>query len=375
MVPVRFWPVVVWGAAGIISKGVILAFGSIVVNGTEFDTTNTVVIVDGEEVGVGDDAVLSNLDLGKYVTVIGTGSEDENTAVADEVIYNSNLKGPVESMVAADESTKEVVVLGQTVIINSLTEFKNTGFDTISINDFIEISGMFDDNGIIWATFIEKTGDFIPGVLVEVTGLVENLDTVRQTFQIKNLVLDYAMADTGNLPGGQLAEGLYVEAEGGLAALGDILQAVRIELNDELDVTDVDQIEVMGFVTEVVSESEFKVGNHQVRIDDDVEFVDGEPEDIVPGVKLEAEGMLVDGVLHAWEIEFWEPDQIELEGIVTNIESVFEFNIGNQVVQTDNDTVFVDGTPEDLSLGDKIEIKGKMINDILVADKLSFEPE
>jgi len=363
------------GGSGFISKGVILAFGSIIVNGTEFDTTDAIVMVDGEEVGVGNDAVLSNLDLGKYVTVIGTGSEAENTAVAEKVIYNSNLKGPVEGVVAVDERTKEITVMGQAVRINSLTEFKNTGFDTISVNDIVEISGMFDNDGVIWATFIEKTGDFTPGTLVEVTGYVENLNLVEKTFQIKNLIVDYFMADTENLPGGLPAEGLYVEAEGTVAALGDNLMAVRIELTDELEVTDADQIEVMGFVTAVVSESEFNVGNQRVQIDDIVEYVDGEPEDIVPGVKLEAEGMLVDGVLHAWEIEFWGPDQIEHEDIITSMVSITEFSVGNQVVHTNDETIFEDGTPEDLSLGINVEIKGRMIDGILVADKVSFEPE
>ena len=42
------------GGSGIVSRGAISEFGSIVVNGTAFKTTDTVVVVNGEVVGIGD---------------------------------------------------------------------------------------------------------------------------------------------------------------------------------------------------------------------------------------------------------------------------------------------------------------------------------
>ncbi len=60
------------GGTGIISQGAVSAFGSIFVNGTEFDTSNAAIIVNGEEIGVGDESVLDNLDIGQVVTVEGT---------------------------------------------------------------------------------------------------------------------------------------------------------------------------------------------------------------------------------------------------------------------------------------------------------------
>jgi hypothetical protein len=115
-----------------------------------------------------------------------------------------------------------------------------------------------------------------------------------------------------------------------------------------------------------------------VIIDPEAIFVDGTQEDIAPGVKLEAEGCLVDGILHAWEIEFWEPDQVEVEGVVTNIVSSAEFTVGDQVVQTNENTVFDGGTPEDIELDVLIEIKGVPTDidySIIIADKVSFEQE
>ena len=52
--------------------------------------------------------------------------------------YSSNVKGPVERILDIDDLTKEIVVLGQTVIINAATNFKNTTQDTLTPNDVVE---------------------------------------------------------------------------------------------------------------------------------------------------------------------------------------------------------------------------------------------
>jgi hypothetical protein len=358
------------GGTGVISVGTITAFGSIVVNGTEFDTSNAVIIVEGEELGIGDDIALANLNIGMVVTVEGTGSEGDENAVADRIIYNDNVEGPIESINVVNATRKDIVVLGQTVVLNPVTVFKGTTFDDITVNDVIEVSGLPDDTGAIWATFLEKTDS----VVFEVTGFVENLDDVQETFEINDLTVDYSTADTSGLPGGIPTQGLLVEVEGSL--IGPVMFADVIELGDELETEDEDEVEIMGFVTEVVSAFEFTVGTQWVQTDADTLFVDGTSADIAPGIKLEAEGSLEGGILFADEVEFWEPDQIEVEGLVTDVVSASEFTVGDQVVQTDAETVYEGGTPDDIALGVNLEIKGVPVDiarSILVADKVSFE--
>jgi hypothetical protein len=169
-----------------------------------------------------------------------------------------------------------------------------------------------------------------------------------------------------------------VEVEGTLDATGGEMLATEIEPGDELDVEDADQLEVMGFVTDFVSVFEFTVGNQVVQPNEDTVFVDGTPEDVAVGIKLEAEGILEQGILFADEVEFWGPDQIEVEGFVTDFVSIFEFTVGDQVVHTDADTIFEGLAPEDIALGIKLEVKGvpvDIIYSILVADKVSFEED
>lgn len=363
------------GGTGNISSGPITAFGSIVVNGTEFDTSNAAIIVDGEVVGFGDDVALNNLDVGRVVIVYGNGSEDDSSAVADRVTYNDNVEGPVESISDRGATTKEIMILGQTVIVNVITEFRGTTFDIIAPNDVVAVSGLFDDTGAIWATFLEKTD----GVIFEVTGFVQNLDTNLETFDINDLTVDYSLADTSGLPGGVPADGLFLEVEGTLDFGGGEMLATKIELADDLGVEDAGEIEVTGFVTDFISAFEFTIGNQVVHTNVYTLFIDGTASDIALGQKLEAEGSLENGILYAWEVEFWEPDQIEVEGLVTNDAlAPDEFTVGTQVVRTDVDTVFEGGRPEYIILGVKLEVKGVPVDidcSILDADKVSFEED
>jgi hypothetical protein len=127
------------------------------------------------------------------------------------------------------------------------------------------------------------------------------------------------------------------------------------------------------------------IGNQAVMIEEGVIFVDFgcEPEqcgkdDIVPGMKLEAEGELAGDILYAWEIEFWEPDQIEIKGLVSSIEYIdisgSRFTVGDdQVVVTTAETVYEAGGFDDIQFNVNVEIKGRMDGGVMQADKVSFE--
>jgi hypothetical protein len=376
------------GGTGIISSGTVSAYGSIIVNGLEFDTSDAVIIVNGEKVGRGDQKARDYLDIGKVVLVEGTGDMDDIIAVADRVTYYDNVAGPVESIDDIDATSKEIVVLGQSVVLNVLTKFKGPpgfAFDTIAQNDLVEVSGLVDDEGAIRATFLEKTGVFDPDKIniVGVTGFVVNLGP--ETFQINGLTVDYSGIDPEDLPT-DFTEGSWVEVEGTLDVAGGEMTAVLIEPGDEIGDGDSDQIEVLGFVTNVISASKFIVGNQVVQLDANTLFVDGDLTDISLGAKLEAEGYLENGILYADEVEFWGPDQIEVEGLVTavdlNIDPV-EFTIRTQQdrdyqVQTDNETEFEDVNPMEIEIGMQIEVKGVPIDidhSVIVADKVSLEED
>jgi hypothetical protein len=364
--------------SGIISQGPITSYGSIVVNGTEFDTTQADVIVDDELVGTGDQAVRDHLKIGMVVTAEGRGSANETDLVAERVIYHESLHGPVADIRSIDAVTKVVSVLGQEVCINGVTKFQDTSFESLALDDVISVSGLFDDQGVIWATFLQRTGSVVTGETYEVTGSVTNLDTTLASFQINGLQVDYAQAVFVDLLPEDLTEGLRIEVEGTLDADNDTLQATTILPGDALDDEDADVIEVVGFVTSRVAIDEFTVGSQVVQIASDAVFVDGTPDDLVLGAKVEASGRLEGGILKADEIEFWGLNQIELEGLITDFVSASEFTLGSQAVRTDAHTVFDNCTAEDLGRGVWIEVKGVPVDigrTILLADKVSFEED
>jgi hypothetical protein len=375
---------------GVMSAGVVSAIGSIEVNGTEFDTSNAKVFINGKFIGTGDEFVEKNLQVGMVVTVEGRVYEDES-AVADRVIYSSNVVGPVSAFLTVrDIDTKEfkLEVLGQTVAINLISLFKETSFFDIDVNDVVVVSGYRNFDGSIRATFIEKIGDFSADLSVEVTGIITNLNTGLATFEINDLTVDYNTI-AGDLPEGIPADDLFVEVAGTLDTLGGVLDATHIELADVEAGEEVEEFEIMGYVSEIISVNDiikFKIGNQEVHADADpeiVEYVDGVPADIALGQRLEAEGSFEGGILTAWEVEFWKPDQIEVEGVVDQVgfiggfpEFTFEER-EDQLFQTNDETEFEDiDDPEDIEVGMELEVKGVPVDinhEVVIADKVSFE--
>jgi len=376
--------------SGIISSGVVSAIGSIVVNGTRFDTSEAEIIVNGVQ-GVGDDFVLANLDIGRVVTVEGTISQDGLNVTADRVVYSDNVAGPVAFVGVPDPvyNDLEIEVMGQIVVVNFNTKFKpdTYGYYDIAPNDMVNVSGYLDDTGAIRATFIENTGVFSPGpgipVEVEVKGHVMNLQDsgLVKTFEINGLTVNYTSI-AGDLPQGIPVEDQFVEVEGTLASLGGMMTATQVELGDDSESDDADEFEIMGFVTDIISTVgiiEFKVGNQEVHVDPATAvFVDGNVNDIDWGKKLEAEGRLEGGILYAEEIEFWEPDQLEVEDFVTAVASDTEFTLGLQDIETDNQTVFEGVQPDEIEVGMLIEVKGvpdDIDHSLIYADKVSLEED
>ena len=156
------------------------------------------------------------------------------------------------------------------------------------------------------------------------------------------------------------------------------MSATTIQLGDELDVEEGDQFEITGFVTHFVSAFEFTVGNQMVRTDANTLFVDGTSDDLALGAKLEVEGSLVDGIFLADEVEFWKPDQIEVEGLAGNIVSANEFTVGIQVVQTVAGTTVFEPEDLEIQLGTRLEVKGvpqDIDHSVLAADKVSLETD
>ena len=214
---------------GVVSKGTITGFGSIIVNGIRFDTASASIDVDGNA------GTQSDLKVGHVVVVRGTMNDDGTDAVADAVSFGDLVEGPIS---AIDTAAGTITVLGQLVVIDDDTSFDEeispASIDGLNVNDTVEVSGFFLADGSISATRIERK---TAGSEFEVTGHVSNLTAT--TFQINDLTVDFSAAQLDDFPAGSPENGQRVEAKGNnLGGSGELL-ATRVKFKgDELEADD-----------------------------------------------------------------------------------------------------------------------------------------
>ena len=129
-----------------IGYGAVEGFGSVYVNGVRFNTDGAEIDVDGI---VNDIGSQEGLEIGMLVRVRGTVAEDGSTGTADEIVYDAEVKGPIsaEPLLSPDGTKKTVEILGITVTVDQgSTIFKETDFDSLAAGDFVEVSGLIDEN-------------------------------------------------------------------------------------------------------------------------------------------------------------------------------------------------------------------------------------
>jgi hypothetical protein len=288
------------GGTGI-SYGTIQKFGSVFVNGVEFNTDNTEITVNGNPAGQAD------LAIGMVVTVRGTINSGGTKGTADTINYDSNLEGPVDFI---DAGNGFLVVAGQNVTVDADTAFDDIpsgDLTGLSVGNIVEVSGFVDGLGTVRATRIKfESGSFEPGTTqLEIRGTVSNLDTAGMTFDLGDLKVDYSQVNAENLPSGGLANGMAVEVHSTEGIVDGALIASQIQAEDlSLGEHEGETVEVEGFVTAFTSQTDFEVNGQRVQTDSQTKYEGGTAADIGPNVKLEVKGTIIAGdILLADRIE------------------------------------------------------------------------
>lgn len=304
------------GGSGI-SNGPIDAFGSIFVNGIEWEIDESLIQFDGEP------GAEANLRLGMVVRVEGEIDRASKTGEATKVFFDDELEGPVADITPVADSNgqiKELTVFGRRIWIEAgVTHFddgdnSSFNFDSIEVGDVIEVSGLIDAEGIIRATHIEREGEVMLGQTeVEVRGVITGYDG-GSSFMIGTVTITFDDdTELDDLPEGGIENGLEVEV-GGVLMSADEIAADEIEADDDFDDDDYDEFSTTGFVSNFVSVSDFVVGGIWVDASS-AEFEHGSSAMLEDGVRVEVEGNLVDGTLIAEEVEF-EGREIEISAAV-----------------------------------------------------------
>ncbi len=350
-------------SSGSLTSGVITGFGSVFVNGVEYETTGADILVNGVPA---DESVL---EVGMVVNLRGTANGASGNALSIE--YNDELQGIVQQNDYATNNTLQV--MGLTVRIDSATVFESkvasvTGFDTIQTGNIVEVSGHRLDANTIQATLVEVKKASHSGDEIEVKGAIGNL--TASTFQIGSLVVDYSAVSS--IPAGGLSEGLFVEVkstQGIDSATGNLI-ASRIELESNgdagIDGNEGEEIELAGPIGINPTVSGFMLNGTPVVIDSNTEFEHGAVSAIAEGVQVKVEGTLNgNGELVAKDISFNEASETELRAALEAVDApAGTITIMGQTISVDATTLLKDDSSnavryfglDDLATGDRLEV-------------------
>ncbi len=350
------------------SVGPIDGFGSVIVNDVRFNTDSASFTVDGVA------ASQSDLSVGQVIELEG----NFGSRVASSVSYRSEIKGPVTSITLNDPELGlgTLVVLGQTVRVNSQTVYDGTSLSAIVQGNLLEVSGPRNSDGSVVATYLEAKSN-LPEY--KVVGTATN--ATATTFSLGALSVNYGSADTSDLPGGVVANGDRVEARTDPAGFSppSSFVANRVEPADGPNGQAGARIELEGFVTNFTSAANFRVFDFPVRTDSGTNFINGNAASLANNVKVQVKGSVAsDGFLRADSCEIqstgairteWEVESFNLGASTVTVLGV-EWQIRSDTELEDDSSANVDPfTLADLSVGDLVQVRGFLDGSTPVASR------
>lgn len=352
------------------TSGVITGFGSVYINGVEYETDNASVTIDGSQ------SVETDLGVGDVCVLQGSVNADGVTGTATAVICDDELEGYVLDVSSLTNGIGTMNVMGQTVTITADTVFDSDTKASIAdlvANDIVEVHGYPDGTGNILATRIEtKNADED----IEVKGLISNLDSIAMTFNLGNLLVDYSGATE---VASNLANGLYVEVKTQASLSGDVatgftLIASKVEIEEDGDL-DIDgeegeDLKIQGVVSNITATSFDFNGTtvlfSSLETDDDFDVAS-----LVDGMIITVEGYIdANGNFVVEEIEEDHSSENEAEGLVTGTTDTtitISVNSVDMTFSVNNETRMIDEQDEgvtpvfyfsltDIKIGDFVEI-------------------
>lgn len=391
------------GATPQTTVGQITGFGSVYVNGVEYETTGSSYDVD-DTTASGDDA----LAVGMVVKIQGSVNADGRTGHADAISYDDDIEGIVEGLAVDvnDPNVKTFTIMGVSIRAeNNGTNFEgeddpNFGFDTIANGDNVEVSGEFSGDVLV-ASYIEKQDaaddDFeAKGTVAQYNGSDAFVLVLRN-----GATLNVTIAAGAEIPSAGVADDQFVEVEGTIpdpVNAPDSLLATKVELEDDdrIGDDDEDEVEIKGTLNFDAATETWSVMGVALSFDGSTEYSPESLEDAIAdrsadGLYVEVEGQYVNEVLVVDEIEL-EEENLEFKADVENVVAAgprdgtvtlsFGAATGTLDVKVTADTMFLDDDAmaqfdlTTIAMGDKLEIKAHVAADgSLHATKLRLEDD
>jgi len=372
------------GGTGIF-QGPITGFGSVFVNGVEFETGTSSFDVNGDN-----SLTQSALSIGMIVTINGSVNKDGLTGTATSLVYDKEIDGPISNVpsfvTGSNNSQKSFSILGYTVITDNLsTHYKNTSFATLAQNDLIEISGYLTGNNQLFATLVKKSSDtFVAGSSeVEMKGNISALTSTN--FSLSGITINYSAATNISIDASQLGNGIYVEVKG-ILETDQSISADSIEQKSVGFENSDNTISLTGVISNYdVSTSNFTINGQVIDASSTTQL---EPSNALSllkdGLSIEVEGTVVNSVFVVQSLEL-DLNNIELSAKIISIDPLnktlqlgFTNITGSIEIKTDNSTQFDDDSSANieflsfanLSQDDFVEVEATQKSDGIILSKL-----
>jgi len=377
-------------------SGTVTGFGSVFVNGVEFETAGTSFSVDDDN-GTEDD-----LKVGMKVTVVGSIDGNGTTGTATLISYNDELEGIViNNGIGAGQTTGDINIMGQTVSITSTTIVEGVATpDLITAGMIVEVSGHSSGMGVIQATRLEVKATDLATYLathpagIEVKGIVTMHDAVNSKFDIGGITVDYSGATLDDMPTGSF-DTLFVEVKSTVGidnGSGELIASVvELESNGDMghDGNDNDEIEIRGMITTAINGDSFAVDGQTLTLNAQTDYEGIAKAGLLLDVMVKVEGYYLNGDLIVEEVEVENESSNEVKNTVTSVTTTAT-NAGTvtlqngSVITITSDTLMKDSRDNgfipdpkfnllSLSQGDTVEVHYYIDNGVLIATKLERE--
>ena len=272
------------------SEGPITGFGSVILNGVRWNTDTATFEIDGQT------GTQADLRVGMVVRVEGNRSSSED-GVAERVVFESRLRGPVRLIEELGPDNKALTIFGIRALVSRAgTRFRDVTFDGLAEDRMVEISGFANADGAVEVTHLRDRGVPVVGSTeVKLAGTISGLAGGSFLIGTSEVTFDGSteIDDFGPLG---LRNGLEVRVEGTLL-VNDGIAASEIESPRGEGGDDFDETEIQGVVTEYVSVASFKVAGQAVDASR-ARFEPNDPTLLRNGIVVEAEGQVdANGVL------------------------------------------------------------------------------
>lgn len=345
--------------ATLYSQGSITGFGSVIVNGVQFDDALAIVQMNGVA------ATSADLRLGMVVAVQGQRGVDTTAGTASHIDVWSIAQGLVRQAFSADSN--QFSVAGMTVQVDSATVFDGmSSAAQLTMGLRVAVWGLQTSAGgthwkatrvaVVTVTTMVSTG------LVRVSGPLHDINGLAITGPF-----------AGSLMDGQLVRVQGIESVDGRSVA---LESIKLLGASGAGIQLKGEIEIEGFVTSTPSASGFMLGSIEVDTRNAIYSPLGTS--ITQGARVEVYGTWQAGVLKASKVELEDEKTlhaVEIDARIEQFTSLANFVVRGQ--RCDASSARLSHiTLAELRVGVRVKVKGaKAGGDVLIVIELEREQD